>query len=150
MVDPYKRQITAETAEWLQTRETALAGLRAGLQTGSFATAPRDPLAAAEALTPGYPPTAGIQQAYKDVILNPDDLVTGTSAISGLEVQDAMLESARRTAAVLRGSRSAALARMRTMLEDAPRRRDHLEDLILGDDLPVGPPPAVTSAGAVV
>ncbi len=139
MVDAKQRQVTSEVVAWRKVRDQGLAGLATGLATGDFSDAPRDPLAVEEAVTPGYPPTEGIQQAYMDVVGNAADTVTLSTYLTGLEVQDAVLESARRTAVVVRGTRAAALARMRTMLEDAPNRSDHLDDLILADDLPLGP-----------
>jgi len=132
------RSITKETTAWRTVREAGLTGLQAGLTTGDFSTAPRDPLAAAEAATPGFPLSADIQQAYLGVLADKSDLSTRTSFLTGLELQDALLDSARRTAAVLRGTRGAALARTRKGLEDGAHRNDHLDDLLLADDLPVG------------
>ena len=132
------RQITAETTDWRQTREAELDALRIGLQTGDFSDAARDPLAAKEAVTPGYPPTAKIQEAYLGLLAS-TDRTTRTTYLTGLELQDGLLEAARRTAAVLRSTRGAALAQTTKSLEDAPSRSDHLDDLLLSDDLPIGP-----------
>jgi hypothetical protein len=128
----------SETTAWRGVRDAGLLALRDGLRTGDFSDAPRDPLAAAEALTPGYPPTAQIQEAYLSLLAS-KDRETRTSYLTGLELQDGLLEAARRTAAVFRGTRGDALARTTKSLEDAPSRSDHLDDLLLSDDLPIGP-----------
>ena len=138
-----QRQIMAETTAWRQVRNAAQAGLQVGLDTGDFAEAPRDPLAAQEAGTPGYPPTAKIEEAYQTV-LTTGDLVTRTTYLTGLELQLNLLESARRTSSVLRGTRATALAQLHVTPDDASKRNDHLDDLLLSDDLPIGPPPETT------
>ena len=145
MANGQLRQIMAETTAWREVRDAGLLGLDTGLKTGDFSTAPRDPLAAAEAETPGYPPTTGIQAAYQAVL---GDKVTLTSFTTGLELQDALLESARRTSAVLRSTRGASLARLQKMMDDAVApvapskgRQDYLSDLLLNDDIPLGPWP---------
>lgn len=139
MVEAKQRQTTAETTAWRQVRDSELNGLNVGLQTGDFSNASRDPLASQEQATPGYPPTAGIHAAYEAVTGDATDTVTRSTYLTGLELQDAMLEAARRTSAVLRSSRGTALAQLRTTVEDASRRSDHLDDLLLSDDLPIGP-----------
>ena len=134
----------SETVAWRQVRDAGLTGLDQGLKTGDFSGAPRDPTAAEQAKTPDvpYPPPAGIQAAYQAALT---DKTTMTSYTTGLELQDAMLESARRTAVVLRSTRVASLARMQKMLDDAVApvapskgRQVYLDDLLLHDDLPLG------------
>lgn len=149
MGEAKQRQIVAETVAWRKVRDAGLTGLAVGLRTGDFSGAPRDPLAESEAATPGFPPTAGIQRDYLAMISG-NDTVTLSTYLTGLELQDALLESARRTAVVGRGSRAAALARVQAMLEDAPNRSDHLDDLLLADDLPIGPASNSPSTGAIV
>ena len=133
-----QRQITAETADWRKVRDAGLAAIRDGLQTGDFSEAARDPLAVKEAVAPGYPQTTQIQESYLELLAS-KDTTTRTTYLTGLELQDGLLESARRTASVLRSTRGAALAQTTKSLEDASSRSDHLDDLILSDDLPIGP-----------
>lgn len=137
------RQITTETVAWRQARDPALAALADALATGDFSEIPRDPLAAAEALTPGFPVTEETEQAYRDVITSGDQ-ETLASYGTGLELQINVMEAARRTAAVARGSRVAALARMQSRAEDAGNRSDQLDTLFLEDDTPMGYPPEPT------
>ena len=137
MTEPKLRCIAAETQEWRLVRDAGLAGLAEGVQTGDFSEAPRDP--AADQVE-GFPLTDGIKQNYMDV-LETADLTTKTTYLTGLELQLNVLESARRTAAMLRGPRGAALARMQMTPEDAAKQNTLLDDLLLGDDHPVGRTP---------
>lgn len=134
MTEPKLRCVAKETQEWRLIRDAGLAGLAEGVKTGDFSEAPRD-LAVDQ--VEGFPLTQEIQQSYMDV-LGGADLTTKTTYFTGLELQLNLLESARRTTAVLRGTRAAALAQMQLTPEDAAKQNTLLDDLILSDDLPVG------------
>jgi hypothetical protein len=134
MTEAKLRCIAAETQTWRTIRDSGVQGLQDGLRTGDFADAPRDPVGAQEA---GFPLTSGIQQNYMDVI-GTADLTTKTTYLTGLELQLNLLEAARRTTSVFRGTRFAALIQTQRTPAELAQQGTLLDDLILSDTLPVG------------